>query len=116
MNADGTEQKLVTTNLESNDVAPDVSADGSKIVFFSDRDGNYEIYIMNADGSNQQRLTSNPADDTNPVFFPAGNKVLFQSNRSGNYNIYEIDLNSPTTTPPIYEVIDKIDEALATMD
>jgi Tol biopolymer transport system component len=116
MNSDGTEQKLVTTNIDFNDVSPCVSPDESKIAFFSDRDGNYEIYMMNADGSNQQRLTANPADDTNPVFSNDGRKVLFQSNRSGNYDIYEIDLDSPTSTPPIYEVISKIDEAISAMN
>jgi len=116
MNGDGTEQKLVTTNLKFNDVGPDVSSDGNKIVFFSDRDGNYEIYIMNTDGSNQQRLTSNPADDTNPVFYPDGNKILFHSNRSGNYDIYQLDLNSPSSTPPIYDVITKIDEVINSLN
>jgi hypothetical protein len=37
-----------------------------KIVFFSDRDGNYEIYVMNADGSSQTRLTNNGALDWSP--------------------------------------------------
>lgn len=115
MNGDGSEQKLVTTNLEYNDVAPDISITGNKIVFFSDRDGNYEIYMMNADGSNQQQLTSNPADDTNPIFSPEASKVYFHSNRSGNYDIFEIDLTSPAATPPVYEVINKIDYALSKM-
>jgi len=116
MNFDGTEQKLVTTNLDFNDVSPNVSPDESKIAFFSDRDGNYEIYMMNTDGLNQQRLTSNPADDTNPVFSNDGRKVLFQSNRSGNYDIYELDLDSPMDTPPIYEVITQIDEAIGALN
>ncbi len=105
----------ITYNDESNDVAPDISPDGSKIVFFSDRDGNYEIYMMNTDGSNQQRLTSNLADDTNPVFSPDGKKVLFQSNRSGNWDIYEMDLELKNDTPAIYEVVDIIDQNLSNM-
>src|SRR5215216_7264195 len=53
-----------------------------KIVFYSDRDGNQEIYIMNAaDGSNQTRLTDNPADDSNPRWSPDGTKIAFNSNR-----------------------------------
>ncbi len=39
-----------------------------KIAFFSYRDGDFEIYVMNADGSNQTRLTNNPALDMAPVF------------------------------------------------
>lgn len=39
---------------------------GNKIAFASDRDGNYEIYVMNADGTDQVNLTNNPADDSDP--------------------------------------------------
>ena len=39
------------------------SPDGSKIAFDSDRDGNCEVYVMDADGSNQTHLTNNPAED-----------------------------------------------------
>jgi len=41
------------------------------IAFESDRDGNYEIYIMNADGTNQVNLTNNPADDEEPSWAPS---------------------------------------------
>ncbi len=37
-----------------------------KIVFMSDRDGNYEIYVMNANGTNQTRLTNNRSKDLQP--------------------------------------------------
>ncbi|MCK4394724.1 PD40 domain-containing protein, partial [Candidatus Bipolaricaulota bacterium] len=46
------------------------SPDGSKIAFTSDRDGNPEIYVMNADGTNQQRLTNSLATDGSPVWSP----------------------------------------------
>jgi Tol biopolymer transport system component len=60
-----------------------------KIVFYSDRDGNQEIYIMNAaDGSNQTRLTDNPAWDSLPSLSPDGTKIAFESDRDGNSNIY----------------------------
>jgi len=49
--------------------APEATTKG-KIAFMSDRDGNYEIYIMNIDGSEQIRLTNNPANDRNPSFSP----------------------------------------------
>ena len=41
---------------------------GSKIVFASNRDGNFEIYVMNADGSGQTRLTNNANSDASPSF------------------------------------------------
>jgi hypothetical protein len=43
---------------------------GGKISFLSGRDGNAEIYLMNADGSNQTRLTNNPAADGQPSWGP----------------------------------------------
>src|SRR5688572_3557367 len=48
-----------------------------KIVFDSNRDGNDEIYVMNADGSNQVRLTNNAVADGNAAISPDGNKVVF---------------------------------------
>ncbi|MBI2919427.1 MAG: PD40 domain-containing protein [Chloroflexi bacterium] len=40
------------------------------IAFTSDRDGNFEIYVMNADGTDQRRLTNNPAEDVVPAWGP----------------------------------------------
>ena len=60
-----------------------------RIAFQSDRDGNYEIYIMNADGSDQTRLTINPDDDAMfPAWSPDGTRIVFVSSRDGNYEIY----------------------------
>ncbi len=111
----GEDRRRITFNPDYNDVAPDVSPSGDKIVFFSDRDGNYEIYMMNNDGSAPQRLTANPADDLNPVFSPDGTKVLFHSNRNGNYDIFLLDLTQQNASPALYEVVSKIDAALAAM-
>lgn len=112
----GEKTTQITYNPISNDVSPDISPKGDKIVFFSDRDGNYEVYMMNSDGSAQMRLTANPSDDLNPVFSPDGSKILFHSNRSGNYDIYLLDLNQQAAIPGIYDVISNIDQALQTLN
>ncbi|MFL6473372.1 MAG: TolB family protein [Nitrososphaeraceae archaeon] len=63
--------------------------DGTKLAFTSDRDGNWEIYVMNAqDGSNQTNLTMNPATDEFPSWSPDGTKLAFTSDRDGNHEIY----------------------------
>jgi Tol biopolymer transport system component len=47
------------------------TADGQRMVFMSDRDGNWEIYTMNADGTGQTRLTDNTVPDFNPLMYHA---------------------------------------------
>ena len=51
-------------------LAPAWSPDGRQIAFYSERDGNWEIYLMNADGSGLTRLTDNPANDWFPSWAP----------------------------------------------
>jgi hypothetical protein len=59
-----------------------------RIAFESQRDGNSEIYVMNPDGSNQTRLTRNPALDTDPDWSPDRRKLVFHSDRDGDFEIY----------------------------
>ncbi|OLE84863.1 MAG: hypothetical protein AUG07_05760 [Acidobacteria bacterium 13_1_20CM_2_60_10] len=61
---------------------PDLTADGSEIVFRSTRDGNKQIYLMNSDGTNVRRITTDPADahDTLPSISPNGDMIAFSSN------------------------------------
>ena len=58
------------TTARGADQWPVWSADGTKIAFESNRDGNSEIYVMNADGSEQTNITRNPAADTLPSWIP----------------------------------------------
>ena len=59
----------------------DASASTPRIAFHSNRDGNWEIYVMNADGSGQTRLTDNPARDIRPSWSPDGRHIAFSSDR-----------------------------------
>ena len=69
-----------------------------KIAFTSIRDGNGEIYVMDADGSNQINLTGNPAQDFDPSWSHDGSKIAFMSNRDGNWEIYEMDADGSNQT------------------
>ena len=62
-----------------------------KIVFYSKRDGNTEVYTMNSDGTNQTRLTFNEARDSTPVWSPNGRQIAFHSYRDGNAEVYVMD-------------------------
>ena len=54
-----------------------------KILFTSTRDGNYEVYMMNPDGSEQVNLTQHPAGDLLAAWSPTGEQILFVSDRQG---------------------------------
>ena len=77
---------------------PSWSPDGSKIAFMSTREVNYNIYIMNPDGTNQTRLTNNPASDNRPDWSPDGSKIVFASSRDGNSEIYVMDPDGTNQT------------------
>ncbi len=65
-----------------------------QIAFGSTRDGNPEIYVMDADGNNQIRLTNHPETDLAPSWSSDGVRIAFSSNRNGgNYQIYVMDSN-----------------------
>jgi Tol biopolymer transport system component len=68
-----------------------------KIVFTSDRDLNFEVYAMDADGTNPTNLTNNKADDFQPSWSPDGTKIAFTSDRDGDYEVYV--MNADGTNP-----------------
>jgi Tol biopolymer transport system component len=70
MRTDGTGLRQLTDNQRVRDSEPAWSPDSRKLAFMSDRDGNREIYVMNADGSDQTNVSRNPAHDEAPSWVP----------------------------------------------
>jgi TolB protein len=66
---------------------------GGYIAFHSFRDGNSEIYVMNADGSGARRLTNHLAEDSCPSFAPDAKTIAFTSDRDGNSEVYRIGID-----------------------
>jgi len=67
---------------------PAFSPDGSRIAFTSTRDGQPEIYVMDADGMNASRLTNSPALDGDPAFTADGQAVVYHSLRTGHRQVF----------------------------
>jgi Tol biopolymer transport system component len=97
MNYDGSSPMIITQSIYHNEIQPSWSPDGSKIVFASDEgrasaNNNYDIWLMNNDGSNRRRLTTNGSRDDLPNFSPDGKTIYFRSNRGIKWNIWEMKL------------------------
>lgn len=86
-------QRNLTKDAIADEVHPAWSPDGRKIAFVSNRDGNLNIYVMDADGKNVHQLTDHPASDLHPAWSPNGQEIAFQSTRDGNIDIYVMDTN-----------------------
>jgi TolB protein len=87
MSSDGSDLKRLTETRSIN-YAPAWSPDGLRIAFTSNRDGNYEIYVMNADGSNARNLTNHPDQDNFATWSPDGKHIAFISTRAGGHDVY----------------------------
>jgi Tol biopolymer transport system component len=119
MNADGTnEQQLTATPSVNSDEQPSISPDGTKIAFASNRHYRFfgdpnnadllDIYVMDADGTDVKRLTSDAANtwplDTqsqNPAWSPDGTRIAYESTRGleGKGEIFV--MNADGTGEPI---------------
>jgi Tol biopolymer transport system component len=112
MNADGTNVVRLTNTPGASD-SPSWSKDGSQLVFSSNRDlfdpatgsvsiVQFEVYVMNADGSGVTRLTNNDQFDGEPVFSPDGRHIAFTSQRdhptASGQDLYLMDADGANVT------------------
>jgi Tol biopolymer transport system component len=97
------------THSSGLDIQPDWSPDGSKVAFASNReeDVGLQIYVMNADGSDQERLgVVQPGDNSHQTWSPDGSQIAFQSKRDtnadpldDNFDIYRINSDGRDIRP-----------------
>ncbi|HYP01141.1 MAG TPA: LamG-like jellyroll fold domain-containing protein, partial [Pyrinomonadaceae bacterium] len=93
------EQKPAPKTGEAKDrVTPSALQAAGQVAFTSNRDGNNEIYLMNADGTGQTNLTNNAANDRSPAWSPDGARIAFISDRSGNNEIHLMNADGTGVT------------------
>lgn len=86
INAIGRADLTRLTNHDADDTDPAWSPDGSKIAFASNRNGHYDIYVMQANGLLETRITSTDADDRHPTWSPDGSMIAFDRTVAGGTN------------------------------
>ena len=97
-----TDQVEQLTNNEAKDFYPHFSPDGTRIVFAAKRNDNYDIFIMNADGSDEIQLTLDALDDTTPTWVGDG-RIAFSSARTEDWELYLIDADGTDLSRITYQ-------------
>jgi len=108
MDADGTNPVQLTATSAGSNTPGSWSPDGTQIVFQTTRDplppnpgpgsNASEIYKMNADGTNQTRLTNNTRTDSFPSWSPDGSKIVYRSNLAGNPDVFTMNPDGSAQT------------------
>jgi Tol biopolymer transport system component len=88
MRPDGSQLTNLTNTATAREFNPDLSSDGSRIVFVDGGTGDDEIHAMNADGSGRTTLTSSPGRSVTPTWSPDGSRIAFASDRDGGWDIF----------------------------
>lgn len=74
---------------------PEWSRDGRWIVFAGQtQDGGLDLWLVSADGRVEERLTDDPAEDTEPSWSPDGKRIVFTSERAGNPDLWILDVSA----------------------
>ena len=122
MNPDGTDPVNLTNHPRADGRVAGVDAvgrpvwspDGQRIAFVSNRDNSFgDVFVMNADGSDQVNLTNSRSYDVTPSWSPDGNRIAFSSNRGGETEVYVMDADGTNVTqltdtpgdPPSYRPV-----------
>ena len=88
------DRSLFAISTDGRDISPVWSPDGSRIAFGFSQHDHWEIYVMNADGSNRVRLTREelfaprPPNNVSPAWSPDGRHIAFFTDRNGKWELY----------------------------
>jgi TolB protein len=90
---DGSGTRVRITDTPGDDRSGTWSPDGRRLAFDSTRDGDTEIYVVDADGANPVRLTDSPGGDWAAAWSPDGRRLAFSSERSGASQVWSMDVD-----------------------
>jgi Tol biopolymer transport system component len=89
------------TDNDWNDEYPAWSPDKSKIAYTANPQGNYDLWVMNPDGSGSRQITSSPTDDTEPSWYADGKRIAYTRERkrlvNNEIHIYGVDIQTGKT-------------------
>lgn len=88
MNSDGSNQQPLMPFVAADYLGAAWSPDGERIAFYTNVDGNMEVYTVRKDGSDLTNLSRHPSNDMMPDWSPDGQRLLFVSERDGNRELY----------------------------
>ena len=98
INPDGSEKEILSDG-DGNKCMPQLSPNRGKLLYYSDQDGNYDIYTMQINGSEVRRLTNNPLGDIRSRWSPDGKKIVFErGDKRKNQHIYIMDEDGANQT------------------
>jgi Tol biopolymer transport system component len=81
----------LTSGKDHHDQHPRWSPDGTRISFESTRQGGqFDLYVMDANGANATRVTDSPANDFDPIWMPDGQSLIFSSERDSRSDLYRV--------------------------
>ncbi len=100
MAADGSNVRQLTRTPKAAEGYPSASPDGKSIAYESDAAaGNFDIWLMNANGFNPRRITSDRARDVAPAWSPDGQSIVFMSDRDNReFDLYRMNADGTGVT------------------
>jgi hypothetical protein len=106
------DRSLFAISTDSRDISPVWSPDGTKIAFGFSQHDHWEIYVMDADGSNRVRLTEEeplaerPPNNVSPAWSPDGQYIAFFTDRNGKWELWVMDADGSKQRPMFETALD----------
>ena len=104
------ETTILPFGVPTNTTAPAASGNAlvpialsGRVVYTSERDGNFDLYVRDLTTGEETRLTENPGVDVAPAPSPDGNWIAFASDRDGDFDIYVVDVAGQTTSRKVVQ-------------